>query len=158
MPMASSRRSLPAGPSSSSPTGRPVAAPRPEGSWTPGISFGGAAVGVTYGANNGGRYTRIGRLCVATFLLQLSNKGSSAGAAQLTGLPFASIVSPVLASMSTGWASSVSGLSGTIEGVVASGGTVVSLYGSSGGNATAITNTNFANTSQIQGVVIYDAA
>lgn len=115
-------------------------------------------MGVTYGAHNGGRYTRIGRLCVATFLLQLSNKGSSTGAAQLTGLPFAAIVSPVLASMNTGWATGVSAVSGTIEGAVASGAGVVSLYGAGGGSAAALTNANFTNTSQIQGVVIYDAA
>lgn len=129
-----------------------------EGSWSPGVSFGGAAVGVTYGGNNGGRYTRIGRLCVASFLLQLTSKGSSTGAALLTGLPFAALTSPILASMSTGWASGVAGVSGTIQGAVVSGGTVIALYSASGGNASALSNGSFANTSQIQGVVIYDVA
>jgi hypothetical protein len=129
-----------------------------EGSWTPGVAFGGASVGVTYGANNGGRYTKVGRLVVATCLLQLTSKGSSTGAATLTGLPFASIASPVLGILSVGWAASVSGLSGTLQGTVASGGTTVSLYASSGGSSSAVTNSNFSNTSQISGVVTYEVA
>jgi len=129
-----------------------------EGTWSPGIAFGGGAVGAAYGANNGGRYTRIGRLCIATFLLQLSAKGSSTGVATLTGLPFAAIVSPVLATLSVGWASSISGASGTVLGAVASGGTTAALYSASGGASGALSNGNFSNSSQLQGVVIYDVA
>jgi hypothetical protein len=129
-----------------------------EGSWTPSVTFGGASVGVTYGGSNGGRYTKIGRLCIATFLLQLSSKGSSTGAAQIAGLPFASLSSSVLAAMSVGWAASVSGLSGTLQGTVGNGATTVSLYASSGGSSSAVTNSNFSNSSQISGVVIFDAA
>lgn len=128
-----------------------------EGTWTPAVTFGGAAVGVTYGANNGGRYTKIGRLCIATFLLQLSSKGSSAGVVQIGGLPFASLASPVLAAMNVGWAASISGLSGTLQGTVGSGATTISLYASSGGSSSAVSNSNFSNSSQISGVVIYDA-
>lgn len=129
-----------------------------EGSWTPAVSFGGGSVGITYGANNGGRYTRIGRLCIATFLLQLTAKGSSTGAAVLSGLPFTSLTSPVLATMSVGWAASLSGISGTVEGLVASGATTIALYGANGGAAAALTSSNFTNSSQLQGVAIYDIA
>ena len=52
-----------------------------------GVSFGGAAVGVTYAANTGS-YTKIGRQVTATGYLQLSSKGSSTGDARITGLPF----------------------------------------------------------------------
>jgi hypothetical protein len=58
-----------------------------EGTWTMGVSFGGAAVGVTY-ANNTGTYTKIGRQVTINGLLELSSKGSSSGAARITGLPF----------------------------------------------------------------------
>ena len=58
-----------------------------EGTWTMGVSFGGAAVGVTYAANTGS-YTKIGRQVTATGYLQLSSKGSSTGDARITGLPF----------------------------------------------------------------------
>ena len=129
-----------------------------EGSWTPGLTFGGASVGITYGASNGGRYTRIGRLCVATFFLQLSSKGSSTGSAVLTGLPFTSISSAVLGMMLSGWANGMSAITGAIQGAVASGGTTLSLYGSGTGASSALTNIAFTNSSQLQGVIIYDVA
>jgi hypothetical protein len=58
-----------------------------EGTWTMGVSFGGASVGVTYAAN-AGTYTKIGRKVTVNGYLQLSSKGSSTGTAELTGLPF----------------------------------------------------------------------
>jgi hypothetical protein len=58
-----------------------------EGTWTMGVSFGGASVGVTYSANTG-TYTKIGRQVTANGYLALTNKGSSTGQARITGLPF----------------------------------------------------------------------
>ena len=58
-----------------------------EGTWTMGVSFGGASVGVTY-ANNTGTYTKIGRQVTVNGYLNLSSKGSSTGFARVTGLPF----------------------------------------------------------------------
>ena len=57
------------------------------GTWTMGVSFGGASVGVTY-ASNTGTYTKIGRQVTVNGLLELSNKGSSINDARITGLPF----------------------------------------------------------------------
>jgi hypothetical protein len=58
-----------------------------EGTWTMGVSFGGASVGVTY-TNNTGRYTKIGRQVTVNGLMGLSSKGTSTGDATITGLPF----------------------------------------------------------------------
>ena len=58
-----------------------------EGTFTPGITFGGAAVGVTYSAQVG-RYTKIGNRVIYQLQLILTSKGSSTGALLLTGLPF----------------------------------------------------------------------
>lgn len=58
------------------------------GDWTPAITFGGAAVGVTYGANNAGRYVRIGDWVFLTGRLQLTSKGTSVGGVLITPLPF----------------------------------------------------------------------
>jgi hypothetical protein len=58
-----------------------------EGTWTMGVTFGGAAVGVTYGANTG-TYTKIGRQVTVNGYLALTSKGSSTGNAFITGLPF----------------------------------------------------------------------
>ena len=59
-----------------------------EGTWTPGITFGGASVGATYTVNTG-TYTKIGRQVTVNGYIFLSSKGSSTGSAQITGLPFA---------------------------------------------------------------------
>ena len=58
-----------------------------EGTWTMGIAFGGASVGVTT-TNTTGTYTKIGRQVTVNGVLSLSSKGSSSGTATITGLPF----------------------------------------------------------------------
>ena len=58
-----------------------------EGTWTMGVSFGGASVGVTTDSNIG-TYTKIGRQVMVSGLIQLTSKGSSTGSAKITGLPF----------------------------------------------------------------------
>jgi hypothetical protein len=58
-----------------------------EGTWTMGVAFGGASVGVTYNANVG-TYTKIGRQVTVNGYLDLTSKGSSVGSATITGLPF----------------------------------------------------------------------
>jgi hypothetical protein len=58
-----------------------------EGTWTIGVSFSGAAVGVTTTSNTG-KYTKIGRQVTLTGYLVLTSKGSSTGNATITGLPF----------------------------------------------------------------------
>jgi hypothetical protein len=60
-----------------------------EGTWTMGVSFGGASVGVTFFVNTG-TYTKIGRQVTVNGLVSLTSKGSSTGAATITGLPFTS--------------------------------------------------------------------
>ena len=57
-----------------------------EGTWTPGVSFGGANVGVAYVSTNG-YYTRTGNIVTVSSYINMSNKGSSTGAARITGLP-----------------------------------------------------------------------
>lgn len=59
-----------------------------EGTWTPGISFGGGTTGITY-STQVGKYTKIGRIVTLTGYMILSSKGSSTGSARITGLPFA---------------------------------------------------------------------
>ena len=58
-----------------------------EGTWTPVVTFGGGSTGLTYTARDG-EYTRIGRQVTITFMINLSDKGSSTGYATVTGLPF----------------------------------------------------------------------
>ena len=58
-----------------------------EGTWTIGLEFGGASTGMTKNADTG-KYTKIGRQVTVTGYLALTNKGSATGDALITGLPF----------------------------------------------------------------------
>jgi hypothetical protein len=58
-----------------------------EGTWTMGVSFNNASVGVTYDINTG-TYTKIGRQVTVNGFVILTSKGSSTGTARITGLPF----------------------------------------------------------------------
>ena len=57
-----------------------------EGTFTPGIAFGGNAVGVTYTTQTG-TYTKIGNRFLIDIVITLNDKGSSTGAVTVTGLP-----------------------------------------------------------------------
>ncbi len=59
------------------------------GTFTPALNFGGAAVGITYSSQNG-QYTQIGNTIFFTFVLDMTSKGSSVGAATITGFPVTS--------------------------------------------------------------------
>lgn len=85
-----------------------------EGTWTPALSFGGNAVGMTYAATPIGRYTRIGRTVFATGSLTLTAKGSSTGAATIAGLPHASAADGTPQSAPIGFASGISSMSGAV--------------------------------------------
>ncbi len=57
------------------------------GTWTPSLQFGGGTTGIAY-SQQFGNYTKIGRLVHIKMRVLLSNKGSSSGAAEITGFPF----------------------------------------------------------------------
>jgi hypothetical protein len=61
-----------------------------EGTWTPSLLFGGASSGMTYSVRIG-TYTKVGNLVTATSYIELSAKGSSTGAATISGLPFSGV-------------------------------------------------------------------
>ena len=58
-----------------------------DGTWTPTLTFGGNAVGITYGTRVGS-YVKIGKLVYITCTITLTSKGSSTGNAFVEGLPF----------------------------------------------------------------------
>lgn len=58
-----------------------------DGTWTPTLTFGGSAVGITYGTRVG-TYVKIGKLVYITCTITLTSKGSSTGSAFVEGLPF----------------------------------------------------------------------
>ena len=128
-----------------------------EGSWTPGIAFGGAAAGVGYGAATAGRFTKVGRLCVASGTVVLTSKGSSTGAAAISGLPHAALAGDVAATASIGWTGGMTGISGAVAGLLSGGEDQLVLHQISGGATTALTDAAFGDSSEIRFSVCYDA-
>lgn len=62
-----------------------------EGTFTPNITFGGTANGLTYYTQKG-VYTRVGDVVSAAIYLYISNKGTGVGNVVISGLPFAAKV------------------------------------------------------------------
>jgi hypothetical protein len=115
-----------------------------EGTWTPGITFGGAAVGVTYGTRVG-LYTKIGNVVSFVFNLGLTSKGSSAGAAVITGLPFTSSASGQSA-VSVGYFADFLALTGAPCGRIGSSSTSIVISQTSATTAGDLFDTQYTNT------------
>jgi len=121
--------------------------------WTPSLRFGGADTSLTYTARYG-RYYALGKIVIAFAQIELSNKGSSTGAATVIGLPIAAInvanfYVPVYLQ-----AYAVTG--GFLEGNIAPGAQIISLYTLASGTRVALTNAEFTNSSVFQIVAIYE--
>ncbi len=117
-----------------------------EGTWTPSLEFGGASVAMAY-TTQIGVYTKIGNMVFIQFYIFLSAKGTSAGAATITGLPFTCYAEhfPI-----TPFMSAVS-FADYPEGLVRSGSTAIDLYEvTNAGVLTVLDNTNFENTSSVR--------
>jgi hypothetical protein len=113
-----------------------------EGTFTPVLAFAGGSTGITY-TTQLGRYTKIGNRVNFNITIDLSNKGSSAGGAAITGLPFTVAEATVTAA----FISNISAV-GTIPQFLANS-TVVDLYYQSTGSNAQYTNGNFNNNSSV---------
>jgi hypothetical protein len=119
-----------------------------EGTWTMGVSFGGASVGVTTSSNTGG-YTLIGRQVTVTGYLVLTSKGSSTGNARITGLPFtiagaaSNYSAPTLYLENTSFANA-------FQAFGVNGSTTIATYETTeAGTVTVLDDTNFSDNSAI---------
>lgn len=118
-----------------------------EGTFTPTVSFGGAAVGLTYAAQVG-KYTKIGNVVYYKLYVQLSAKGSSTGNATVGGLPFAADATANSFAPGAIWVSQMTGISGGPMAYVNPSSSGLLLHYSGTGTATAMADTNFANNTQ----------
>jgi hypothetical protein len=125
-----------------------------EGTWTMGLSFGGASVGVTY-SNNSGVYTKVGRQVTVTGYLTLTNKGTSTGAAKITGLPFTTLASlPHLSAGSISFSNIT--YAGQVFCTTDTNKTTLDLAQTTNlGVASFITDVNFTNSSTIVVTITY---
>jgi hypothetical protein len=120
-----------------------------EGTWTIGLTFGGASVGLTTALNTG-RYTKIGRQVTVCGRLELSNKGSSTGAAVITGLPF-TVASGNDSQQAASFRFNGVSYTGSFQGYGGVSSTSINLEQiSEAGSPTEITNSNFNNGTSIQ--------
>lgn len=124
-----------------------------EGTWIPVLSFGGASTGITY-AIQSANYRLIGRFIYSDFVIVLSSKGSSTGNAVISGLPFASannLTQNVLVvsnlTFTAGYTTCVCS--------VTTGATLNLDQIGSAQAITSLTDTNFANNSTVNGVIVY---
>ena len=115
-----------------------------EGSWEPGLEFGGAAVGITYHAYNGGTYVKIGKVVCVFGYLFLSNKGSSNGQAVITNLPFSGSAGAWHAGPLAVRSNKITW--NTTPNLQVSG-TTITLTEVSGGTVSTVTDVDFANDS-----------
>jgi hypothetical protein len=119
-----------------------------EGNWTIGLTFGGGSTGLTT-TNNAGKYIKIGNKVTVTGYLQLSNKGSSTGAAVITGLPFAVINALGGLSAASFWLGQITFLN-YFQSIANNNTTKLELFQITNlGVRSAIDNTNFANNTDI---------
>jgi hypothetical protein len=113
--------------------------------WTPVLSFGGGTTGIAYTTQDG-LYIRINNMVVFYMNILLSSKGSSVGNCSISGLP--------LSATAINYATSAyfSNLTFTVQvscGLAASGTSLVLYSSATGGAITALTDTAFANTTNI---------
>ena len=118
-----------------------------EGTWTPTITLGGAAVGVTYGVQVG-RYTKIGNRVFFTGHIVLTAKGSSTGALKVTSLPFTSnAISDTLGAVTFRVSQSAASLTGFIQGFTEVNGTALFVERFASGATASVTDTDLTNIS-----------
>lgn len=128
----------------------------PTGSWSPGLSFGGGTTGITYSADRGGRWTKIGPLYHLSGRVVLTNKGSSTGAALLTGLPAAAKNSGLAQVPPTLYIENIT-FADVFQALVLPGSAAISLYETTkAGVVTPLTDADFANNSAIYVNLIYE--
>ena len=119
-----------------------------EGTWTMGVAFGGASVGVTTSQNTG-TYTKIGRQVTVNGYLLLTSKGSSTGAARITGLPFTVPNNAANYATAALYLDAVT-FTNQFQGICVINNTTISLEEVTVlGISSALTNADFANTSGI---------
>lgn len=116
-----------------------------EGTWTPGISFGGGTTGITY-TTQSGRYTKIGRLVIVEGSVQLSAKGSSTGNAVITGLPFTTAIN---GGSGTVGVNNETGLTAGMTALATAGATTLLLRNMSTAGTVQATDTHFTATSRL---------
>lgn len=129
-----------------------------EGTFLPGLAFGGGTTGITY-TTRSGHYTKIGRVVSMHIVIALSSKGSSTGSAVVTGAPFTTPVGGGISTAAVFWNSMTSSLI-NFTALFSSNSSNVILYGLTAGATSLATlaDTDFANNSDIEFSITYQTS
>lgn len=120
-----------------------------EGTWTPGISFGGGTTGITY-TTRVGYYTKIGNRVYCTCDVTLSNKGSSTGTSRITGLPYTSnSTGSSYGAVSAGFFANLTTANYFVSGYVETNATTGIILGGGTSSSSNFTDANFQNATEL---------
>lgn len=120
----------------------------------PGISFGGASAGITYGTQQA-QWRISGSTLIYQYRIALTAVGTSTGAAAVTGLPF--VPNSAFAPAGGGAVPYATGMASLTGGIVASPAAsgVLNLYQYNSSGIGTVVNTNFTSSSVLQGEAIF---
>lgn len=128
-----------------------------EGDWTPIIGGTGGTSGQAYTTQTG-KYTKVGKLVVAEFLVTLSTAGTITTAPMIGGLPF-TVETTVGGSCCSSWANLVSGVGLVgIEPVTGTTYAALTYTNNFVTSTAALTTGHIGNTTSLRGTVIYRAS
>lgn len=113
--------------------------------FTPGITFGGAAVGLTYSSRSG-TYQRVGDTIRFQISIALSAKGSSTGTVRITGLP---IVSNSASNSFSINLDAMASMSGHVYVAMDSGASLLRIHHHQTGTSAELTDANFTDTTTL---------
>jgi hypothetical protein len=127
------------------------------GSWTPQLQFGGANAGMTTSEADG-LWVQIGPIVICFFRIVLTALGSSTGNATIAGLPVAvTNAGPAFGGGGPCVSGGTVSVSGGIQAEAVINTTTVALLTNASTGTTPLTNANFANSSAINGMIVYQA-
>lgn len=126
-----------------------------EGTWTPALTFGGGATGMTY-AIQVGRWVRSGNIVHAWGFLSLTNKGSDLTQVRVTNLPFSAKNLANYNQAVTIRLDGLTGVSGNIQGFIAPAAAVIRIEHLGTGTAAELQSTHFTNTSSVMIDAVYE--
>lgn len=125
------------------------------GVWTPALAFGGSSAGITYGTQSGS-YTQVGREIICRFRIVLTSKGAAAGAASIGGLPLvpnADVTNTGAGGLCAVYSNMAALTETPVIGVTP--GATASLLTFGAAASAALADTNFTNTSSLNGSFSY---
>lgn len=129
-------------------TGQLGILPYTPSTFTPVLNFGGGTTGITY-SSQVGKYTQIGNIVYIYINIQLTNKGSSTGAAAITGLPVNSDGNANILPLLYFSGLTLTALYTNVSTYTSAVTTLTLLQSGSTQTATTIANTGFTNTTNL---------